>query len=152
MTQLVAIADYQGTPQQLMNQFIPTQFGAVTLNSASGTTPQTIITAPAGKFIFVTGIQITVDPIATIAAAGMVNIALTDSVFGNIATLRVYFPSTPAAPTQPTVIRQTSAPGAFWPAPQAASTLSASVNVALTAGSVRVSFHYGLTSKLIGNN
>lgn len=152
MSQTVAIADYQGTPQQLLGQFIPTNFGAVTLNSASGTTAQPIVTAPAGKFIFVTGIQITIDPICTIAVAGMVNMALTDSVFGNIATLRVYIPSTPGAPTVPTVIRQTSAPGAFWPAPQAASTLSASLNVALTAGSIRVSFHYGLTSKLIGNN
>jgi uncharacterized protein YraI len=152
MTQLVAIADYQGTPLQLEGQFIPTLFGAVTLNSGSGTTPQTVVTAPAGKFIFVTGIQITIDPTCTIAAAGMDLISLTDSVFGNIATLRVYMPSTPAAPTIPTVIRQTSAPGAFWAAQQAASTITASLSVALTAASIRVSFHYGLTSKQVGNS
>lgn len=143
--------DPQGYNRQLLQQFVPTQFAAVTLNSASGTTPQTVLVVPAGQYIFVTGVQITIDPTATIGAAGMNLISLTDSVFGSFATLRAYFPSTPAAPTVPTVIRQTSAPGAFWAGPQAGSTITASLSVALTAASVRVSFHYGLSNVPIGN-
>ncbi|WP_059416176.1 hypothetical protein [Cupriavidus basilensis] len=152
MTALVSLADYGGTPQQLEGQFIPTKFAAVTLNSASGTTPQNMLVVPADKYVFVTGIQITIDPIATLGAAGMELISIADSVDGNIATLRAYIPALAASPTIPTVIRQTSAPGAFWASSQKGTTIAASLSVALTAASVRISFHYGFTNKLIGNN
>lgn len=152
MTQLVSLADYQGTPQLLEGQFIPTLFAAVTLNSASGTTPQNMLVVPADKYVFVTGIQITIDPIATLGAAGMELISVADSVAGNIATLRAYIPSVAATPNIPTVIRQTSAPGAFWASSQKGTTITAGLSVALTAASIRLSFHYGFTSKLILNN
>lgn len=150
--QSVCIADYSGTPQQALGQFVATKFAAATLNSTDGTNPETMLTAPADKYIFITGIQITIDPTATIGSAGMVNIIVSDSVSGNLATLRAYIPATPAAPTVPTVVRETSSPGAFWAATTKGSSITAQVSVALTNASVRVSFHYGLTSHLIGNN
>ena len=147
----IQYADPQGYTRQLLGQFIPTKFAAVTLNSASGTSPQTLITVPAGKYVFIPAVQITIDPTATIAAAGMNLISVTDSVDGALATLRAYFPSAAASPAQPTVIRQTSSPGAFWASSTSGSTISVSLSVALTAASVRVSVHYGLSNVPIGN-
>jgi hypothetical protein len=117
----------------------------VTLNSASGVTPQPIITAPAGFYLFVLGIQITIDPTCTIAAAGMANFDIVDSEDGNIAVLRAFVPASATLPTVPTVNRQTSAPGAFWGAQTAGSSLTGVAGVALTAGSVRMSFNYGFS-------
>ncbi|KAF7958226.1 hypothetical protein AWV80_01255 [Cupriavidus sp. UYMU48A] len=152
MIQTITLGDADGIPLQMEGQFIPTQFAAVTLNSASGTTPQNMLVVPADKYVFVTGIQITIDPIATIAAAGMDLISIADSVFGNIATLRAYIPSVAASPNIPTIIRQTSAPGAFWASGTKGTTITAALSQALTAASIRASFHYGLTSKPIGNS
>lgn len=144
--------DPQGFQRQLVTQFIASKYAAVTLNSASGTTPQTVITAPAGKFLFIVAIQITTDPVATIAAAGMLNTTLNTVTGGEtIALLRGFFPNTPATPAQPTVNRQTSAPGAFFAAANAGDTVQVSNSVALTAGSIRVSFTYGFSNVPIGN-
>jgi hypothetical protein len=146
----VVITDPAGYGRFLTNQFIPNQYAAATLNSASGTSEVTLVTAPA--FYFVTVLQITIDPTCTIAAAGMVSIAVTDSVSGNtVGMLRVYIPSAVTAPGIATVIRQVNAPGFFWSSPQANSTLQVALNTALTAGSIRVSVGYGLTSVFIGN-
>jgi hypothetical protein len=68
-----------------------------------------------------------------------------------IAMLRSYLPNTPAAPTQPTVIRQTNAPGAFFACAQPGDTIQVANSVALTAGSIRVSFTYGFSNVPIGN-
>jgi hypothetical protein len=154
MTQGIAaqFTDPQGFQRQLVSQFIASKYAAVTLNSASGTTPQTVLTVPSVKYGFIIAIQITIDPIATIGAAGMVNTTLTTVNGGEtIALLRSYIPSTPAAPTIPTVLRQTSAPGAFFACAQAGDTIQVANSVALTAGSIRVSFTYGFSNVPIGN-
>jgi len=148
----IQFCDPQGNPRQLVNQFIASKYAAITLNSASGTTPQTVLTAPAGQYLFIVAIQITTDPIATIASAGMVNTTLSTVTGGEtIALLREYFPSTPATPNQPTVNRQTSAPGAFFAASKPGDTVQVANSVALTAGSIRVSFTYGFSNVPIGN-
>ncbi|CAG4900704.1 hypothetical protein [Paraburkholderia saeva] len=144
--------DPTGFARQLQGQFIAGKYAAVTLNSASGTTPQTVLTVPAGKYGFIWGVQITTDPIATISSAGMLNTALNTVNGGEtVALLRGYFPSTPASPTQPTVLRQTSAPGAFFACAQPGDTIQCANSVALTAGSIRVSFNYGFSNVPIGN-
>lgn len=154
MSQGIAIqyCDPQGNPRQLLQQFIASKYAVAILNSAAGTTPQTILTAPAGLYAFVIGIQITTDPTSTIASAGMVNTTLQTVNGGEtVALLRQYFPSTPASPAQPTVNRQTSAPGAFFACSQQGDTIQVVNNVALTAGQVRVSFNYGFSNVPIGN-
>ena len=147
----VQFVDPTGYARQLQQQFIATKYAPVTLNSASGTAPQTVLTVPAGNYVFITGIQITIDPICTTGSGGMVNITLTDSVDGTIATLRAYIPASATAPTIATVIRQTSAPGNFWASDTQATTITASISTALTAGSVRISFNYGYSTVPIGN-
>jgi hypothetical protein len=149
---VIMLADATGYPRSLTDQFLANQYAAVTLNSGSGTTPQTILSANTGGFYFVKVLQITLDPTCTIASAGMVNIAVTDTVSGGmVGTLRAYIPASVTAPGIATVIRQTNAPGFFWSASQPSSTLQAAVNTALTAGSIRVSVGYGLTNTLIQN-
>jgi hypothetical protein len=144
--------DPNGEVRQLIGQFIAGKYAAVTLNAASGTTPQTVLVVPNGKYGFVWGIQITTDVIATIASPGMVNTTMTTVNGGEVvALLRQYFPSTPASPNQPTALRQTSAPGAFFACSQPGDTIQVANNVALTAGSVRVSFNYGFSDVPIGN-
>jgi hypothetical protein len=148
----IQYCDPQGNALKLLSQYVAWQYAAVTLNSASGTTPQTVLTVPAGKYCFIVGIQITTDPIATISAAGMLNTTLSTVTGGEtIALLRGYFPSTPATPAQPTVNRQTSAPGAFFGTSKAGDTIQCANSVALTAGSIRVSFNYGFSNVPIGN-
>ena len=148
----VQFVDPQGNPRQLVSQFIASKYAAVTLNSGSGTTPQTVLTVPAGKYGFIIGIQITIDPIATIGAAGMINTTMTTVNGGEtVALLRSYIPNTPATPAQPTVIRQTNAPGAFFACSQPGDTIQVANSVALTAGSIRVSFTYGFSNVAIGN-
>jgi len=148
----IQFSDPQGFTRQLQGQFIAGKYAAVTLNAAAGTTPQTVLTAPAGMYAFIWGIQITTDVIATIASAGMVNTTMTTVNGGEVvALLRQYIPSTPASPNQPTVLRQTSAPGAFFACSQAGDTIQCVNNVALTAGSIRVSFNYGFSNVPIGN-
>lgn len=144
--------DPQGNSRQLIGQYIAGQYAALTLNAASGTTPQTVLVAPAGKYAFIIGVQITTDVISTITTAGMVNTTLTTVNGGEtVALLRQYFPSTPASPSQPTVLRQTSAPGAFFACSKAGDTIQVANNVALTAGSIRISFNYGFSNVPIGN-
>lgn len=150
--QSVQIVDTFGTPGQNLFQFFPTKYAAVTLNSASGTSPQTVLTVPAGMYAYIVGIQITVDVICTIASAGMINTTL-NTVNGaqTIALLRTYIPATAASPAIPTVIRQTGAPGAFFATSVAGDTIQCANNIALTGGSIRVSFGYGFSNNPIGN-
>jgi hypothetical protein len=144
--------DPSGFARQLQGQFIGGKYAAVTLNSASGTTAQNVFVVPSGKYAFIWGVQVTTDVIATIAAAGMMNTQLTTLIGGEmVALLRTYMPSTPASPTQPTVLRQTSAPGAFFACSQPGDTIQCANSVALTAGSIRVSFNYGFSNVPIGN-
>lgn len=145
--------DPNGFTRQLQGQFIGGKYAAVTLAAASGTTPQTVLVAPAGLYAFIWGIQITVDPICTIAASGMVNTTLSTVNGGEVvALLRTFFPQVAANPNIPTVIRQTSAPGAFFATSQAGDTIQCANNVALTGtGTIRVSFNYGFSNVPIGN-
>lgn len=144
--------DPQGYARQLIGQFIAGKYVSQIINAAAGTTPQNILVAPAGLYAYVVGIQITTDPTSTISAAGMVNTTLQTVNGGEtVALLRQYFPSTPASPAQPTVNRQTSAPGAFFACSKPGDTLQIVNNVALTAGQIRVSFNYGFSNVPIGN-
>lgn len=148
----IILLDPTGVPVQHGDEFVAPKYQAVTLNSGSGTSPVQLLQAPSGLFYFLKMIQITLDPIATIAAAGMVGINLTDSVDGVIASLRAYIPSAAGSPNVPTVIRQTNAPGFFYQPSTQGSILTASVTTALTGGSARVSIGYGTTSLVAGNN
>jgi|SRR6516164_2994321 hypothetical protein len=143
--------DPQGNPRQLQGQFIGSKYSPITLNSGSGTTNQNMSVAPADKYTFVTAVQITVDATCTIGSAGMVNVNVTDSVDGVLATLRVFIPAAFAAPTVPTVLRQVSAPGSFWASSTKGSTITCNIGTALTAGSIRVSIIYGYSNVAIGN-
>lgn len=150
--QSVQIVDQFGTPGQNAFQFFPTKFAAVTLNAAAGTTPQTILSVPAGQYAYFVGLQITIDPICTIGSAGMINTSVTTLLGSQTAAiLRSYIPSVAAAPNIPTVIRQTAAPGAFFATSTPGDTIQCANNVALTAGSIRVSFGYGFSLTPIGN-
>jgi len=143
----VVITDPGGRIQQTVGQFVAPNYAAVTINTAAGTSPQTVITAPAGQYIYIVGVQITVDATCTDAGGGMSSFTLTDSAGPNntIALLRVFIPATFTAPTVPTVLRQTAAPGSFYGSPSPGSTITAASSTALTAGSVRMSFHYGFS-------
>ena len=150
---VIQYSDPQGNARQLLPQFIAGKYAGVNLAAASGTTPQNVLTVPAGLYGFVVGIQITVDPIATIAAAGMINTTLTTVNGGEtLALLRLFLPQTASNPNAPTVIRQTSAPGAFFACSQPGDTIQVANSVALTgAGMIRVSFNYGFSNVPIGN-
>jgi len=143
--------DPTGYARQLEDQFFGTLYAAVTLNSASGGTPQIILSPPAGSYIFIRGIQITVDPTCTLSAAGMETTTITASTSGIVGALRSYIPATFTAPTVPTVLRQTSAPGNFFATVAPGETITVANSVALTAGSIRVAFNYGLSNVPIGN-
>lgn len=147
----VVYTDPTGYRRQLITQFIPHNYGAVTLNQASGTTPQIIVAGVSGQYLFATTVKITVDPTATIAAAGMVTVNVSDSNDGIIHQTRLYIPATAGAPTIPTAIQFTNPPGFFFGASTPGSNLSVVLNTALTAASIRCSIHYGLSDVPIGN-
>ena len=71
------------------------QYAAVTLNSASGTGAQLMITGAPGYYMTEFGFQC--DPTATLGSAGMETINFVDSSFGTVAAFRIYIPSTAAA-------------------------------------------------------
>jgi hypothetical protein len=145
--------DPAGYPRQLMGQFVGGTYAAVTLNAASGTTPQTVLTVPAGQYCFIYGVQITLDATCTLGAAGMLNTTLSTVTGGQtVALLRSYIPALFTAPTVPTVIRQVSAPGAFFVTTAPGDTIQCANNTALTAGSIRVSFNYGFCNIPIGGD
>lgn len=144
--------DPQGFSRQLNGQFIGGKYAAVTLNSAAGIAPQNILQVPAGLYGFIWGVQFTIDPTCTLAAGGMNGIGVTTVNGGEtIAMLRAYIPATFTAPTVPTVNRQVSAPGAFFGCSVAGDTIQCANSVALTAGSIRVSFNYGFSNVPVGN-
>lgn len=120
-------------------------YAASTITSVQGTTPQTLFTAPAGYVITELGMQ--VDPISTIATAGMVNLAFADSSFGTFFNIRWYIPQTiTGGPTVPTNTRITNGPGFYWNNKVSGTSVSVSTDVALTAGSVRFFARYALVN------
>lgn len=147
-----------GKSLQIWDFFIPTLFASGSLSSADGTNTQDIIVAGSDEYVFIQGIQMTVDAVCTVAAAGMTSIVLESYdpatlTATNIAVLRVYIPAAAATPSVPTVIRETSANGNFWATPSVGNTIRCHMSgKALTAGQVRVSFNYGKTTYPIGNN
>jgi hypothetical protein len=128
-------------PASIGNQYV-----SATLNSASGTNSSTLITGAPGYYITQMGFQC--DPIATLSAAGMETITLTDSSFGTVSQFRIYIPSAAGAPTVPTIIRQVNEGPFVWNNKTANSVLSIALGTALTAGSIRVFVRYGLCSYL----
>lgn len=116
----------------------------IVLNSASGTGAVDVITGAPGYYV--TRLFVEVDATATKAAAGMVNFTVSDTVSGEVAQFRIFLPAAFVAPTIPTgpLIAQTSG-GFLWNNKSAGSKLQVSLNLALTAGSIRFSCNYGLT-------
>lgn len=125
---------------------IGNQYFAATLNSASGTTPATLVTGAPGYYLTEFGFQC--DPTATMTAAGMETINISDSVSGMVASFRIYIPSSAGAPTVPTIIRQVNQGPFIWNNKTANSVLSVALGTALTAGSIRVFVRYGLCNYL----
>jgi len=123
-----------------------TAYIAATLNSASGTTSTNLITGAPGYYIAQIGFQC--DPTATMSAGGMETVTFTDSVSGTVAQFRIYIPASAAAPTVPTIIRQTNEGPFVWNNKIANSILSVALGTALTAGTIRVFVRYGLCSYL----
>jgi hypothetical protein len=125
---------------------IPASVGSAyvsaTLNSASGTTSTNLITGAPGYYIAQIGFQC--DPTATMSAGGMETVTFTDSVSGTVAQFRVYIPASAAAPTVPTIIRQTNEGPFVWNNKTANSILSVALGTALTAGTIRVFVRYGI--------
>ena len=120
------------------------RYAVATLTSANGTTPALLFTGAPGYVITELGMQ--VDPITTIAVAGMVNLMFSDSSFGTFFNIRWYLPSTVPGINVPTNTRITNGPGFYWNNKVAGSSVSVSTDVALTAGSVRFFARYALTS------
>lgn len=127
-------------PMVVGNSYTP-----ITITSVQGTTPQVMFTAPVGYVITECGMQ--VDPISTIAVAGMVNLSFTDSSFGTIFNIRWYIPATvTGGPTVPTNTRITNGPGFYWNNKVAGTSLSVATDTALTAGSIRFFARYALVN------
>lgn len=121
-------------------------YSPATITSANGTTPIVLFTAPVGYVITECGMQ--VDPVTTIASAGMVNLFFSDSSFGTIFNIRWFLPSTVAGggPNIPTNTRITNGPGFYWNNKVAGTSLSVNTDTALTAGSVRFFARYALVN------
>jgi hypothetical protein len=137
------VGDYVvGSGGLIMPLLVANQYQAVTLNSASGTTSQLLVTGNPGYYFQGYGFQCDLN--ATVASAGMVNITFADSASGNVAVFRLWVPASAASPATPSIIREVDAPQSFWNNKTANSTLSVSLNTALTAGSIRCFVRYGL--------
>ncbi|OUE47296.1 hypothetical protein BZY94_06230 [Burkholderia territorii] len=78
------------------------------------------------------------------SSGGMETITFADSSFGTVAQFRIYIPASAAAPTVPTIIRQTNEGPFVWNNKTANSILSVALGTALTAGSIRVFVRYGI--------
>lgn len=133
-----------GNNDVLVPYHVGNQYVAVTLTSSNGTTPQLMLTGSPGYIITECGIQL--DDISTIGTAGMVSTKFTDSAFGDFFVIRWYLPTTFAPKTGPATNRQINGPGFFWNNKTANSTVSVSIDTALTAGSARFFARYALTS------
>lgn len=122
------------------------QYVSATLNSASGTTPVTLLTGAPGYYISQLGFQC--DPTATMTGGGIETISFTDSASNMVAQFRIYVPASAASPTVPTIIRQVNEGPFVWNNKTANSVLSIALGTALTAGTIRVFVRYGLWNYL----
>jgi hypothetical protein len=122
-------------------------YNAVTLTSANGTTPVTIITGAPGYYITDMGVQ--VDPLSTIGVASTISFGFTDSSSGAVFMLLWFLPTTAPTKTAAENDRVVTGPGnLIWSSKVANSVLSVALPVALVTGSVRFFVRYGLTSRL----
>lgn len=93
-----------------------------------------------------TEIGVQVDDISTITTAGMISTKFTDSSFGDFFVIRWFLPSAFSAKLGPANNRQVSGPNFYWNNKVANSSVSVSVDTALTAGSVRFFARYALVN------
>lgn len=135
-----------GSGDVLIPTHVGNQYSAATINSATGTNATTLITGAPGYIITELGYHI--DLTATLAVAGMINLVFTDSSFGTVANFRIFVPATVTLPLTASTIRQVNAGPFIWNNKVASSTLSVSVNTALTAGTIRAFARYALTNFL----
>lgn len=133
-----------GSNGLLIQNIIANQYAAATINNATGTGSQTLITGAPGYYFTSYGFQC--DANATIASAGTVTVNFTDSAYGIVAQFRIWIPASFASPTVPTVIRQVEAPQSYWNNKTANSSLSVAINTTLATGSIRTFVRYGLCS------
>jgi len=128
-------------PPMIGDLYVP-----VTLNSAAGTTPQLMVTGAPGYLL--TRLFVEVDASCTVSGGGMVSINFTDTGSGlSVSQYRVYIPATFTAPTVPTGPQLASTGTGYWfRARTPGSTLTVSLNTALTAGTIRVAANYALTT------
>lgn len=132
----------------LVPQIVGSKYSPFTLTSAHGTTPQTLFSGAPGYVITELGMQ--VDPICTVASAGMINLFFSDSSFGTFFNIRWYLP-TNAAPGQIAQnMRVVNGPGFYFNNKVPNSTVSVATDTAIVLGSVRFFARYALTS-YIGN-
>ena len=133
-----------GSGGVILPRWVGDAYASATINAAQGTTPVTLITGAPGYYV--TRLLVEVLPNATMTSAGMVNVTFSDSVLGTLGQLPVYLPATFTAPTVPTVATpQETGSGFLVRSKNSGSTLSVSVNNALSGGSIRVAVNYGLT-------
>ena len=110
------------------------------------TTPVVLGTGNPGYYICQLGYQ--ADQISTIAASGEVNIVFSDSSSGTFANFRLYIPQTASPGQIPAVIRQVNEGPFVWSNKVANSSVSCSIDTALTAGSIRCFIRWGRTAYL----
>ncbi len=134
-----------GSSGQVLPQLLGNKYVAATLNSASGTTPVTLVAGDPGYYV--TRLLVQVDPTCTLASGGMLTVSFTDTGSGQvIGAYRTYIPAAFVAPTG--VVGDALAPtgdGYLYFATTSDSTLQVSLSVALTGGSIRCSANTGIT-------
>ena len=121
-------------------------YSAQTINSGTGTGSLLLVTGNPGYYLTELGYH--ADLTCTLAAGGMINITFADSSFGTIANFRLFVPASVTLPLFATTIRQVNQGPFIWSNKVANSTLSVSINTALTAGTIRCFARYGTTSYL----
>lgn len=110
------------------------------------TTPVVLGTGNPGYYIAQLGYQ--ADQVSTIAVAGEINIVFSDSSFGTFANFRLYIPQNASPGQIPAVIRQTNEGPFVWSNKIANSSVSVSIDTALTAGAIRCFIRWGRTAYL----
>ncbi len=135
-----------GTGLEMAN-IIGDLYSPVTLNTASGTTAQLLVTGAPGYVL--TRLFVEVDASCTQAAGGMNTINFTDTGSGMIVgQYRVYIPAAFTPPTAPTGPQLASSGTGYWfRARTALSTCTVALTTALTGGTIRCAVNYALVGQ-----
>lgn len=135
-----------GSGDVALPNWIGDLYAPATINSASGTTPITLITGAPGYFL--TRLFVEVDASCTLATAAMTTVNFTDTNSGMVVgQYRVWIPASFTAPTSPTGPQLASSGTGYWYRSKTAnSTLAVSISNALTAGTIRVAVNGGITA------